>query len=125
LIESKQIQYVAFLLHGIQNATCTNHIDKHGFFHEGVGEQLPIPQPPTPDTAQAEHAVQPPGMAHAHTPTPLASRASGRGAVESRTGAVAMLRFPSPLIKPDVRISRIRLSDWFHHGHTVGGQYER
>ena len=24
------------------------------------------------------------------------------------------LRFPSPLIEPDVRISRIRLSDWFH-----------
>ena len=24
------------------------------------------------------------------------------------------LRFSSPLIKPDVRISRIRLSDWFH-----------
>ena len=23
-------------------------------------------------------------------------------------------RFPSPLIEPDVRISRIRLSDWFH-----------
>jgi hypothetical protein len=23
-------------------------------------------------------------------------------------------RFSSPLIKPDVRISRIRLSDWFH-----------
>src|SRR4029453_3717180 len=39
--------------------------------------------------------------------------------VESRTGAgawghAASLRFPSPLIKPDVRISRIRLSDWFH-----------
>jgi hypothetical protein len=35
-------------------------------------------------------------------------------AVESRTGAVATLRslrLPSPLIKPDVRISRIRLSD--------------
>ncbi len=34
--------------------------------------------------------------------------------VESRTGAVATLRslrLPSPLIKPDVRISRIRLSD--------------
>ena len=29
-------------------------------------------------------------------------------------GAVAMLRFPSPLVKPDVRISRIRLSDWLH-----------
>ena len=24
------------------------------------------------------------------------------------------LRFPSPLIEPDVRFSRIRLSDWFH-----------
>jgi hypothetical protein len=24
------------------------------------------------------------------------------------------LRFPSPLIEPDVRISRIRLSDWIH-----------
>src|SRR5215218_8324212 len=55
---------------------------------------------------------------------PLVNRAVGAH-VESRTGAVAMLRFPSPLIKPDVRISRIRLSDWFHHGHTVGGPYER
>jgi Plasmid pRiA4b ORF-3-like protein len=39
--------------------------------------------------------------------------------VESGTGAVAWamsasLRFPFPLIKPDVRISRIRLSDWLH-----------
>jgi hypothetical protein len=40
--------------------------------------------------------------------------------VESRRGAVAWamvsasLRLPSPLIKPDVRISRIRLSDWLH-----------
>jgi hypothetical protein len=45
--------------------------------------------------------------------------------VESRTGAVACarlasLRFPSPLIKPDVRISRIRLSDWLH-GEAHGG----
>jgi len=35
--------------------------------------------------------------------------------VESRKGAVAFHlvspRFPSPLIKPDVRVSRIRLSD--------------
>jgi hypothetical protein len=29
-------------------------------------------------------------------------------------GHAATLRFPSPLIKPDVRISRIRLSDWLH-----------
>src|SRR3954452_16691878 len=34
----------------------------------------------------------------------------GRGGL----GHAATLRFPSPLIKPDVRISRIRLSDWFH-----------
>jgi hypothetical protein len=37
--------------------------------------------------------------------------------VESRTGAVTTLRslrLPSPLIKPDVRISRIRLSDRLH-----------
>jgi hypothetical protein len=46
--------------------------------------------------------------------------------VESRTGAVAWAklaspRFPSPLIKPDVRVSRIRLSDWLHleaHGRA-------
>src|ERR1700686_3417424 len=35
-----------------------------------------------------------------------------RGLVESRTGAVAERpRFQSPLIEPDMRISRIRLSD--------------
>ena len=39
--------------------------------------------------------------------------------VELRMGAVAWglwpaLRFPSPLIKPNVPISGIRLSDWFH-----------
>jgi hypothetical protein len=38
--------------------------------------------------------------------------------VESRMGAStdaeAPPRFPSPLIKPDVRISRIRLFDWLH-----------
>jgi hypothetical protein len=32
----------------------------------------------------------------------------GRG----NLGHAATLRFPSPLIEPDVRISRIRLSDW-------------
>jgi hypothetical protein len=42
-----------------------------------------------------------------------------RRRVESRRGAVAgameaSLRFLSPLIEPDVRISRIRLSDWLH-----------
>jgi TolB-like protein len=36
------------------------------------------------------------------------------GRVEERRGAARAVRFPSPLIKPDVRISRIRLSDWLH-----------
>ena len=41
------------------------------------------------------------------------------GVVESRMGAVAWglwpsPRFPSPLIKPDVPISGIRLSGWLH-----------
>src|SRR5215213_4059910 len=39
-MESNQIQWVGFLLHGIQNATCTNHIDKYGLSMRGVGEQL-------------------------------------------------------------------------------------
>ncbi|HEU4562751.1 MAG TPA: hypothetical protein VFS20_33280, partial [Longimicrobium sp.] len=35
--------------------------------------------------------------------------------VESSRGAAAWSPgFPSPLIEPDVRISRIRLSDWVH-----------
>ena len=49
------------------------------------------------------------------------------GSVESRMGAVAWglwptPRFPSPLIKPDVPISGIRLSDWLHreaHGDKL------
>jgi hypothetical protein len=47
----------------------------------------------------------------------FAGLASALGRVESRTGAAAWglwptLRFPSPLIEPDVPISGIRLSDW-------------
>ena len=51
---------------------------------------------------------------------PLVLRAFGAH-VESRTGAVAMPRFPSPLIKPDVPISGIRLSDWLHRTAIGGG----
>ena len=52
-------------------------------------------------------------------PPPLIIRAFGAH-VESRIGAVAWglwptLRFPSPLIKPNVPISGIRLSDWLQH----------
>jgi hypothetical protein len=40
--------------------------------------------------------------------------------VEEGRGVVCTIRFPSPLIKPDVRISRIRLSDWLHRKHSAG-----
>jgi hypothetical protein len=33
-------------------------------------------------------------------------------------GHSATLRFPSPLIEPDVPISGIRLSDWLHREYT-------
>ncbi|MEA2730679.1 MAG: hypothetical protein QOF70_5154, partial [Acetobacteraceae bacterium] len=39
-----------------------------------------------------------------------------RSRVEEGRGIAYATRFPSPLIKPDVRISRIRLSDWLHGG---------
>jgi hypothetical protein len=54
-------------------------------------------------------------------------------AVESRMGAVAWgrwpaLRFPSPLIEPDVPISGTRLSDWLHrktHDGAARGKRSR
>jgi hypothetical protein len=45
----------------------------------------------------------------------------GRG----NLGHAATLRFPSPLIEPDVPISGIRLSDWLHreaHGEKLWPQ---
>jgi len=53
--------------------------------------------------------------------------------VESRMGAVAWgqwpaPRFPSPLIEPDVRSYRIRLSDWLHreaHDAAASGRRSR
>jgi hypothetical protein len=48
----------------------------------------------------------------------------GRGSL----GHAAALRFPSPLIEPDVPISGIRLSDWFHreaHSGAVRGRRSR
>ena len=38
-----------------------------------------------------------------------------------RLDVVKACRFPSPLIKPDVRVSRIRLSDWLHRTAHGGG----
>jgi hypothetical protein len=44
---------------------------------------------------------------------------NGTSRVEEGRGIVCTTRFPSPLIKPDVRISRIRLSDWLHSRLTT------
>jgi hypothetical protein len=59
-----------------------------------------------------------------HTPAILWLRrfhteGTEKGRVEEGRGVVCTVRLPSPLIKPDVRISRIRLSDWFHVGPTT------
>src|SRR5262245_44866609 len=51
------------------------------------------------------------------------------GRVEDRRcslGHLATLRFPSSLIEPDVPISGIRLSDWFHReAHSVAARGKR
>jgi hypothetical protein len=47
----------------------------------------------------------------------VALRDADSGRVEEKRGAVRLhptVRFSSPLIEPDVRVSRIRLSDWLH-----------
>ncbi len=41
--------------------------------------------------------------------------------VEDERGAGVPGRFSSPLVKPDVRVSRIRLSDWLHREAHGGG----
>jgi hypothetical protein len=46
--------------------------------------------------------------------------------VEDERGSGMSPRFSSPLIKPDVRISRIRLSDWLHcKAHGSGPKWTR
>src|SRR5271166_178964 len=61
----------------------------------------------------------------------VANAYSRSGRVEDGRGSLghaATLRFPSPLIEPDVRISRIRLSDWLHreaHGASDQGKRSR
>jgi hypothetical protein len=53
------------------------------------------------------------------------------GRVQDERGSLgpsASLRFPSPLIEPDVRCYRIRLSDWFHreaHDGAFNGRRSR
>src|ERR1700730_6829700 len=58
-------------------------------------------------------------LAHA-----AAYRGADSGRVEEGRGCLSLwqsLRFPSPLIEPDVRISRIRLSDQLHLKAHGGG----
>jgi len=43
-----------------------------------------------------------------------------RSRVEERRGGTDVLRFLSPLIKPDRQFSRIRLSDQLHHKAHAG-----
>jgi hypothetical protein len=50
--------------------------------------------------------------------TPNRAQASVESRKSAGTDAAAPPRFPSPLIKPDVRISRIRLSDWLRRRLT-------
>jgi hypothetical protein len=86
--------------------------------------------------ARPETGCRPPRRTASHKPrrSPPRSRseaASPRRVVESRKGAVAWAvaaspRFPSPLIKPDVPISGIRLSDWLHpEAHGGGPRWTR
>src|SRR5262249_14581108 len=59
----------------------------------------------------------------------LTSRYFALGRVEDGRGSLghlATLRFPSSLIEPDVPISGIRLSDWFHReAHSVAARGKR
>src|SRR5262245_40581194 len=63
--------------------------------------------------------------------TELLHRRVQSALVESKMGAVAWgqwpaLRFPSPLIEPDLRSYRIRLSDWLHRkAHSGAGRGRR
>ena len=65
------------------------------------------------------------GLAWESVEIPVISRVEDeRGSL----GHVATLRFPSSLIEPDVPISGIRLSGWFHreaHSATARGKRSR
>ena len=77
--------------------------------------------------------VRPAGPQCLHIADDFVAARKSAEVVESRTGAVAgglwpTLRFPSPLIEPDVPIAGIRLSDWFHreaHAGALRGRRSR
>ena len=78
------------------------------------------------DTEDRVHGRQELALFHAHYGGHCFLPIHVHEAITGKPGAVAWAvsaspRFPSPLIKPDVRISRIRLSDWLHleaHGRA-------
>ena len=61
-------------------------------------------------TRLGRNPPRPRGSKPART-TPSAKEHGPRGRVEIWRGSIGMFRFQIPLIKPDVRIARIRLSD--------------
>ncbi len=85
---------------------------------------------PAPGRSQ-RRAMSPPGRPGRHLLAAPEQRDRGGEIVEDGRGSLghsASLRFPSPLIEPDVRLSRIRLSDWLHrkaHGGAVRGRRSR
>src|SRR3954447_4274475 len=85
-------------------------LDLRAAFPAAVAESTPPSDVPWHGNESAVANRSPAPQRH----KPRESKPSLR--VESRNGAVrgrlAVARFRSPLIKPDVRISRIRLSDW-------------
>jgi len=98
-------------------ATCT---EEHAHEHTGSAESI---RPSLRNGVTVYNALSPVNGSFATVaaqrlnPAQLDASTAASG-VESRRGAVvapvAQARFLSPLIKPDVRISRIRLSDWLH-----------
>src|SRR3954466_14176869 len=71
----------------------------------------PLPPPRLGFARQRKLLTQLPNLACRAGCTPIHRRVEdGRGGL----GHAATPRFPSPLIKPDVRIARVRLSDWLH-----------
>ena len=122
---------------------------RHGL-HPGPRERVPrqraprtrlrggarLPARPPHGRGAAAGRVLRAGERALHAPSRLGGRAGARrgrasddrgdqpGRVEDGRGSLghaASPRFPSPLIKPDVRISRIRLSDWLHPEAHGGG----
>src|ERR1700732_4525231 len=88
--------FAALLRHAIARVPCRAGIDRSS--------------PPLPDFGRAIV------LRHMRRDVDGSRVEEGRGGL----GHAATLRFPSPLIKPDMQISRIRLSDWLSRKAHAG-----